>query len=170
MSDTIQKVNVVTNAIASYDGAAVKLAIAPLHPFGQGPLTADGIQWSAVVLTTDDTWTEVEAVTISIGSGSVIKEIELALTLGLKSLGETKFAKLKWQGRNLAGAWVDLMTEETYAANASVFKEYTFSGRFVPEADFNTMPIELRAVVQREDATEEVVAQVKNSSYVMIII
>jgi len=168
--DHVQKVTVENASGLPTIDRVVQLAVAPLHPFGQGLLTANGVQWSPEVSTTDGEWTEIESVTVSLGLTDAILEIELALTLSLKSTGATKDAKLKWQARNSAGTWVDLCAEETYAASAAAYKEYTFSGRFVPVANFNTMPIDIRAVVQREDATEEVTAKVKNSSYVIIVI
>ena len=146
------------------------LAIAPLHPFGKGDLTEDGIQWSDEVATNDETFTEVEAATIDFDIGAKIVEIELGLTLALKSSSTTKFAKFKWQAGDKFGTWVDLHAEITYAADASAYKEYTMSGRFEIVANFDQIPFEIRAVVQREDSGENVTAKVKNSSYVLIII
>lgn len=149
---------------------ALLLAIAPLHPFGQGKLTEDGVQWSTEVTTADATFTEVETKTIDFSTAANIIEIEFGLTLALKSSGAAKDAIFKWQARNARGTWIDLHVQITYAADASAYKEYTVAGRFTPEANFLSMPFEVRAVIQREDATENVTAKCKNSSYILAII
>lgn len=146
------------------------LAIASLHPFGKGDITSDGVQWSTEVTTSDGTFTEVESAIIEYGTSANIKEIGLALTLQIKSSGAAKFVKFKWQARNKGGTWVDLHVEVTYAANASVYAEYTYTGRFKTVANFNKVPFEIRAVIQREDATENAIAQLKNSSCIILII
>ena len=167
--DFVQKVDIESAGVANEKIVQLLLAIAPLHPFGQGNLTTDGIQWSDEVSTTDAEWTEIEAVKIKPEFTKDIVEIEMALTLRLKSSGAAKFAKFKWQARNEDGTWVDLCSEQTYAADASAYKEHTISGRFKTTANFDEIPLDIRAMVQREDETENVTAQCKNSSYVMII-
>lgn len=146
------------------------LAVTSLHPFGKGNLTVDGVQWSDEVETASAEFTAVETVIIDYGTAADIKEIGFALTLRIKSSSTTKFVKFKWQARNKGGTWVDLHAEVTYPANASVYAEYTYSGRFELVANFNELPMELRAVIQREDATEEALAQVKNSSCITIVL
>lgn len=146
------------------------LAVTSLHPFAKGNLTVDGVQWSDEVTTASAHFEEVETVVIDYGTAADIKEIGFALTLRIKSSGASKFVKFKWQARNKNGSWVDLHTEVTYAADASLYSEYTYSGRFELETNFNELPMELRAVIQREDAVEEAIAQVKNSSCITIII
>jgi len=149
---------------------ATLLAIAPIHPFALGNLTEDGVQWSSEVSTTGADLTPVETITVDFGIAAKIYEIEFGLTLALKSSGAAKFAKFKWQARDKFGTWVDLHTEVTYAADASDYKEYTVSGRFAVITNFTKLPFQVRAVVQREDATENVTAKVKNSSYILVVL
>ena len=146
------------------------LAIAPIHPFGRGDLTEDGVQWSSEVSTSTGNYTTVEEVTIDFGVSAKIYEVEFGLTVALKSSGATKFAKFKWQARNKFGTWVNLHTEITYAADASAYKEYTMSGRFLNVANFDGVPFEVRVQIQREDVNENVTAKVKNSSYILVIL
>jgi len=168
--DFVQKVSL--EGGGSLEVADVKnlLAIAPLHPFGRGDLATNGKQWSHEVATADGEWTEVEKVTVDPGLAEEWDEIEMALTLQLKSSGNGKDCKFKWQAQHVGGTWVDLHTEVTYAANASAYKEYTMSGRFVQETNFKNVPFEIRAVIQREDSGENVTAQCGNSSYISILI
>jgi len=167
--DFVQKVDTTRNGVLGQAQSAILLSIAPLHPFGKGNLTEDGIQWSDEVTTTGAEWIIVEGVLISVGATLDIIEIEFGLTLALKSTGATKDAKFKWQAKNDDGDWVDLHTEITYPADASAYKEYTVSGRMATSGDLDKLPIYITAMVQREDATEDVVAKVKNSSYVLLI-
>lgn len=146
------------------------LAIAPIHPFGQGDLTEDGVQYSAEVSTSSADYTTVESIVVDFDIGANIYEIEFGLTLALKSSAAAKDCKFKWQARNKFGTWVDLHTEITYAADASAYKEYTMSGRFVPVANFGKLPFEVRVQIKRETADENVTAKVKNSSYILVIL
>lgn len=168
--DFVQKVDIESGSLQELLFRGIQLAIAPIHPFGKGDLSSIGISYSPEVTTTDGTITEVEAVTIDFGVEEDIIEVEFSLTLRLKSTGATKDALFKWRARNKGGTWVDLHTTVTYAANASTYKEYTMSGRFVTVANFDKIPFEVQAVIQREDATENVTAQVKSTSYILILI
>jgi hypothetical protein len=88
----------------------------------------------------------------------------------VKSSGATESALFKWQARNKGGTWVDLHDEVTYSADASAYKEYTYSGRFKSEANFNSIPFEVRLVIKSGSAGgENAVGKVKNSSYVKVI-
>ena len=76
----------------------------------------------------------------------------------------------KWQARNKGGSWVDLHGEVTYSADASVYKEYTYSGRFKPVANFSTVPFDIRLMIKSGAAGgENAVGKTKSSSYVKII-
>jgi hypothetical protein len=164
--DTVQRVDLLATSELDVRTLGMLLAISPLHPFGKGDLTETGVQWSDAVTTTDGEWTEVENSLVDLGVEDEWTEMELALTLRLKSSGTSKFCKFKWQWKDFGGSWVDLHTEVTYAANAENYKEYTMSGRIPAASGVSKMKFYLRAVVQREDATENVTAQCKNSSYV----
>ncbi|MBA7648195.1 hypothetical protein ES703_55978 [subsurface metagenome] len=76
----------------------------------------------------------------------------------------------KWQARNKGGTWVDLHGEVTYAADASTYKEYTYSGRFQPVANFNAVPFDIQLLIKSGAAGgENAVGKTKNSSYVKVI-
>ncbi len=140
------------------------------HPFARGNLTADGIQWSAEKTTTTDSYEAVEEVTISPPALGKIIELEFGLTCAVKSSGSAESVLFKWQGRNKGGAWVDLHGEVTYPANAMIYKEYTYSGRFKPVAGFDSLPCELRLVIKSGGAGgENGVGKTKNSSYVRVV-
>ena len=140
------------------------------HPFARGNLTADGVQWSNEYTTSTDDYEEVESITISPPALGEILEYEFGLACAVKSSGATEAVLLKWQARNHGGSWVDMHDEVTYAADASTYKEYTYSGRFKPVANFNTVPFDVRLVIKSGGAGgENAVGKTKNSSYVKVI-
>jgi hypothetical protein len=140
------------------------------HPFARGSLTADGVQWSAEHTTTTDDYEEVESVSVNPPALGDVLEFEFGLTGAVKSSGATEAVLFKWQARNQGGTWVDLHSEVTYAADASAYKEYTYSGRFKPVADFNLIPFDVRLVIKSGGAGgENAAGKTKNSSYVKVI-
>lgn len=140
------------------------------HPFAKGNLTSDGVQWSAEKTTTGDDYETVEEVTVNPPRLGEVIEFEFGLTGAIKSSGTGQSVLFKWQARNKGGAWVDLHPEVTYPANASAYKEYTYSGRFKPVANFNGIPFDLRLVIKSGVAGgENAIGKTKNSSYVKVI-
>ena len=140
------------------------------HPFAKGNLTSDGVQWSAEKTTTGDGYEAVEEVAVNPPALGAIIEFEFGLTAAVKSSSTLESVLFKWQARNKGGTWVDLHTEVTYAANASAYKEYTYSGRFTPVADFNAVPFDVRLVIKSGAAGgENAVGKTKNSSYIRVI-
>ena len=140
------------------------------HPFAKGNLTLDGVQWSAEHTTTTDDYEEVESVTITPPALGDVLEYEFGLTCAVKSSGAAESVLFKWQARNRGGTWVDLHDEVTYSADASAYKEYTYSGRFQPVANFNTVPFDVRLIIKSGGAGgENAVGKTKNSSYVKVI-
>ncbi len=140
------------------------------HPFARGNLTSDGVQWSAEETTTTDDYETVEEVTVNPPALGAVIEFEFGLTCAVKSSGATESVLFKWQARNKGGTWVDLHDEVTYSADASVYKEYTYSGRFKPVANFNVVPFDIRLAIKSGAAGgENAVGKAKNSSYVKVI-
>lgn len=137
-------------------------------PFAKGDLTATGVQYSTQVTTTDAAFTEVESATIEPPIDGTIIEVQFSLTGRFQSSGAAKDVKFKWQARDKGGTWVDLHTEVTLAADASALAEHTYSGTFLPAANFEYVPFDIRLVVQREDATENASGETKNSSWVKV--
>ena len=139
-------------------------------PFAKGNLTTDGIQWSAEKTTGTDAYESVEEATINPPALGAVIEFEFGLTCAVKSSGAAEGVLFKWQARNKGGNWVDLHAEITYAANASVYKEYTMSGRFKPVTGFNGVPFDLRLAIKSAAAAgENAVGKTKNSSYIKVI-
>jgi len=140
------------------------------HPFAKGNLTSDGVQWSAEKTTSTDDYETVEEVTVSPPALGEVIEFEFGLTCAVKSSGTTEAVLFKWQARNKGGTWVDLHDEVTYSADASAYKEYTYSGRFHPAANFNAVPFDIRLAIKSGSAGgENAVGKTKNSSYVKVI-
>lgn len=140
------------------------------HPFARGNLTSDGIQWSEEHTTGTDDYEEVESVTITPPALGEVLEFEFGLTCAVKSSGATESVLFKWQARNQGGTWVDLHEEVTYAADASSYKEYTYSGHFKPAANFNTVPYDVRLVIKSGGASgESAVGKTKSSSYTRVV-
>lgn len=140
------------------------------HPFARGDLTPDGIQWSAEHTTTTDNYEEVESVTVTPPALGDVIEYEFGLTGAVKSSSTAEAVLFKWQARNKGGTWVDLHTEVTYPANASSYREYTYSGRFTPVANLDSIPIDVRLVVKSGGpGGESATGKTKGSSYVKVI-
>ncbi len=140
------------------------------HPFAKGGLTSDGTQWSAEKTTSTDDYETVEEVTVNPPVLGAVIEFEFGLTCAVKSSSTAESVLFKWQARNKGGTWVDLHSEVTYAANASTYKEYTYSGRFKPETNFKNVPFDIRLVIKSGAAGgENAVGKTKNSSYVKVI-
>jgi len=140
------------------------------HPFAKGNLTSDGVQWSAEHTTSTDDYEEVETVVISPPALGDVIEYEFGLTCAVKSSGATESVLFKWQARDQDGTWVDLHDEVTYPADASAYKEYTYSGRFKPVTDLNSVPFDMRLMVRSGGAGgENAVGKTKSSSYVKVV-
>ncbi len=140
------------------------------HPFAKGDLTSDGVQWSALKTTSTDDYETVEEVTVNPPALGEVIEFEFGLTCAVQSSGATEDVLFKWQARNKGGTWVDLHNEVTYPADASSLKEYTHSGRFKPETNFNDVPFDIRLQIKSGSAGGETAkGKTKNSSYVRVI-
>ncbi|MBI2851405.1 MAG: hypothetical protein HYX80_10300 [Chloroflexi bacterium] len=140
------------------------------HPLAKGNLTSDGVQWSAEKTTSTDGYETVEEVTVNPPALGAVKEFEFGLTCAVKSSGAAESVLFKWQVRNSGGSWVDLHPEVTRSPNASAYQEYTYSGRFKPVADFNSVPFDLRLQIKSGAAGgENAMGKTKNSSYVRVI-
>ncbi|MBN1177535.1 MAG: hypothetical protein JXA51_07640 [Dehalococcoidales bacterium] len=140
------------------------------HPFARGSLTADGVQWSDEHTTSSDDYEEVESVTIAPPALGEVLEFDFGLTCAVKSSGASESVLFKWQARNEGGTWVDLNGAVTYPANASTYKEYTYSGRFKPDANFNSIPFDVRLTIKSGGAGgENAVGKTKNSSYIKVV-
>jgi len=139
------------------------------YPFAKGNLTSDGVQWSAEVdTTTPDADVEVECVTIRPPALGELMEIEFGLTAALRAVSSaTADLIYKWQGRNKGGTWVDLHSAVTKTDIGTSYVEETRSGRFQMVSNFNSLPFEVRLVIQCNEANEGR-AKVKNSSYVRV--
>jgi hypothetical protein len=139
------------------------------YPFAKGDLTADGIQWSAEVdTTTPDTDVEVECVTIKPPALGEIIEVEFGLTAAFRAVSSaTADLTYKWQARNKGGTWVNLHGTVAKTNIGTTYVEETRSGRFNLVANFDSLPFEVRLVIQCNEANQGR-AKVKNSSYVKV--
>jgi len=146
-----------------------------LHPFGKGDLTSDGEQFSDLYTTTGDDYEAVETVKVDLPlekgrESEPIVEVEFGLTCAIQSSGASESVLFKWQASEDNSTWVDLHSEVTYAADASALAEYTRSGRFKTETNFNQCPFWLRLVIKSGGAGGETAkGKTKNSSYVKAI-
>jgi len=140
------------------------------YPFARGDLTSDGIQWSAEVDTmAPDTDVEVESVTIRPPALGGVIEVEFGLTAAFRAVSSaTADLTYKWQARNRGGTWVDLHSAVTKADIGTSYVEETRSGRFQTVSNFDSLPFEVRLVIQCNEANEGR-AKVKNSSYVRVV-
>ena len=132
-------------------------------------MTADGIPWSAEKdTTTADVDVEVETVTIKPPALGEMIEVEFGLTAAFRAVSSaTADLTYKWQARNKGGTWVDLHSAVTKTNIGTTYVEETRSGRFKPVAHFDSMPFEVRLIVQCNEANEGR-AKVKNSTCVRV--
>jgi len=139
------------------------------YPFAKGDLTADGLQWSAEKDTTAaDTDVEVECVTIKPPALGAMIEVEFGLTAAFRAVSSaTADLIYKWQARNKGGSWVDLHSAVTKTDIGTTYVEETRSGRFKTVANFDSVPFEVRLIIQCNEANEGR-AKIKNSSYVSV--
>jgi len=140
------------------------------RPFAKGDLTSDGVQWGDEKTTSTDDYETVESVTIEPPAGGTIIEVEFGLACAVKSSSTSEGVLFKWQARNKGGTWVDLHGEVTYAADASAYQEYAYSGRFKLVANFNAVPFDIQLLIKSgAGGGEDAIGKVKNSSYVKVI-
>ena len=139
------------------------------YPFAKGDLTSGGIQWSAEKdTTTADVDVEVESITINPPALGETIEVEFGLTAAFRAVSSaTADLKYKWQARNKGGTWVDLHSEVTKTDVGASYVEETRSGRFKTVANFDSLPFEVRLIIQCNEANEGR-AKIKNSSYVRV--
>ena len=139
------------------------------YPFAKGDLTSDGIQWSAEKDTnTADVDVEVESVTVKPPALGAMIEVEFGLTAALRAVSSaTADLTYKWQARNKGGTWVDLHSAVTKTDIGTTYVEETRSGRFKLVASFDSLPFEIRLIIQCNEANEGR-AKIKNSSYVRV--
>jgi len=139
------------------------------RPFGKGDLTSDGLQWcSEIDTTTADTDVEVESVTINPPALGRVISVEFGLTAAVKAVSSaTADLIYKWQARNKDGTWVDLHTAVTKTDIGTAYVEETRSGRFKPVTNFDSLPFEVRLIIQCNEANEGR-AKIKNSSYIRV--
>jgi len=139
------------------------------YPFARGSLTADGIQWSAEMdTTTPDTDVEVESITIKPPALGEIMEIEFGLTAAFRAVSSaTADIIYKWQARNKGGQWVDLHAAVTKANIGTTYVEESRSGRLSALANLDSLPFEVRLIIQCNEANEGR-AKIKNSSYIRV--
>ena len=139
------------------------------YPFAKGDLTSDGIQWSAEKdTTTADVDVEVESVTIKPPALGEMIEVEFGLTAAFRAVSSgTADLNYKWQARNKGGIWVDLHSQVTKTNIGTTYIEETRSGRFKTVANFDSLPFEVRLIIQCNEANEGR-AKIKNSSSVRV--
>lgn len=139
------------------------------YPFAKGSLTSDGIQWSSEVdTTTVDTDVEIDSQLINPPALGALIEVEFGLTAAFKAVSSaTADLIYKWQARNKGGTWVDLHSAVTKTDIGTTYVEETRSGRFLPVANFNSVPFDLRLILQCNEASEGR-ARIKNCSYVRL--
>lgn len=140
------------------------------HPFGKGNLTATGVQYStAVDTTTANVDVAIETVIVQPPNLGNIVEFEFALTAAFCAVS-TATADLiyQWQARNKDGTWVNLHVAVTKTNINTTYVEETYSGRFMPTANFNAVPFDVRLIIQCNEANEGR-AKTKNSSYIKLV-
>lgn len=141
-------------------------------PFGKGVLTTDGVQYSTEITTTTDGYEDVEVITLKQPSLVTweLFEIELGLTMRIKSSAAVESVLWKFQGSDNKTDWEDLIAEQTRAASAAAYADVSASGRFKPTGFLLGLQknIYVKGVVKSGSAGGETAsAGVKSSCYVI---
>lgn len=139
------------------------------YPFARGDLTADGIQWSAEKDTVSSgVDVEVENVTVTPPALGAVLEVEFGLTAAFRAISSsTADLTYRWQARNKGGSWVDMHSAVVKTDIGTTYVEETRSGRFKTIANFNSVPFEVRLVLQCNESSQGR-AKIKNTSYVRV--
>ncbi len=135
-----------------------------------GALTEDGVQYSSEVTTgaADTDVTVLSKLINPVLEGGILL-VEFGVTADFKAVSSgTADLIWKWQARNKDGTWVDLHAAVTETNIGTTYKSRTRSGYFIPEANFQNVPFEVRLILQCSELNEGR-ARVKNSSYVRVI-
>lgn len=152
----------------------LRLTEVVLYPFARGALTTNGVQYSALLTTSTDAYETVESVKVDLPldnkrATEPLVELEFRLDCAVQSSGAAEAVLFKWQYSLDNSTWSDLVPEVTYAANASVLTEYSYSGLF-PVTAFSTVPFWLRLQIKSGGAGGETAkGKTKNSSYVRAV-
>jgi len=110
----------------------------------------------------------VESVTIKPPALGEMIEVEFGLTAAFRAVSSaTADLTYKWEVRNKGGTWVDLHSAVTKTDIGTTYVEETRSGRFKTVANFDSLPFEVRLIIQCNEANEGR-AKVKNSSCVRV--
>jgi hypothetical protein len=94
--------------------------------------------------------------------------VEFGLTAAFRAVSSaTADLTYKWQARNKGGTWVNLHGAVAKTDIGTTYVEETRSGRFKLVANFDSLPFEVRLVIQCNEANQGR-AKIKNSSYVRV--
>ena len=142
------------------------------HPFGQGALTSDGVQWSTEVdTTTANTDVVVGTAEIDARPKAKMSEVEFSLTAAFKAVSSATADLIwKWQARQVGKTnWVDLHAAVTETNIGTTYVERTRKGYYpVTPGKLEDIPIEVRLILQCNEANEGR-AKIKNSSYARLV-
>ena len=95
--------------------------------------------------------------------------MEFGLTAAFRAVSSaTADLTYKWQVRNQGGTWVDLHSAVTKTDIGTTYVEETRSGRVQSVTNFDSLPFEVRLVIQCNEANEGR-AKIKSSSYVRVV-
>ena len=146
-----------------------------IHPFGIGNLVVNGVQYTQLYNTNvTNTYISTNGGAFNVidptypGGRGYIRELEVGLTAGFQA-NATTLLNYKWQGRNLApvtATWVDIKPDELQVVN-TIWREDngTVLGRVLPQADFNSVPFEIRMQFRTNHA-DVGIARIKSSSWI----
>jgi len=147
-----------------------RLVLGPVHPFAKGSLTVTGAQYCTEVGSIGNSYTEIEAVTLTAPPGYTLEEIGFGFTGAVKSSSTGEGVNWKWQGSDDGSSWTDLIAEQTVAADASSYADVSCSGRFAPTGNFlgTGTTFKVRMVAKSAVAVgETATGKTKNSSYII---
>ena len=146
------------------------------HPFGQGSLKLNGVQYSSIFnANLSNTYVNCDSAIVNIvdwdypGGMGKLREVLLGLTAEFQANIITQ-CHFKWQGRNahpVAANWYDLIGDtEVNVTTGWTSNEGTVSGYpSVTTLNFNSVPFEIRMAFRTNHATMGI-ARIKNSSHV----
>jgi len=134
---------------------------------GTPAITSTGVQWSdEKTIATGGGTSQVFGAIVNPPKSWQLVSTEFGFSFQIKSGGVTQNKWYQWRARNMDGTWINLHGSVSGSVNSS-YMGTAMSGVITAQTNFNQVPFEV-GLFAVSSAAETFLAQVKNSSYVVV--